>query len=64
MINAMNKVATSLNPFMYSGVLYLHHTLDYIRKQAKVIHIQYIPTQKNIAYMAVGSEISLSTLGQ
>ena len=62
-INAMNKVATSFNPFMYSRLSYLHHTLDYIRKQAKVMPIQYIPTKENIAYIAIRSETSLSTLG-
>ena len=70
MINAMNKVATSFNPFMYSRVLYLHHTLDYVlyrrdfglfpyMKQTRVVPMQYIPTQENIAYIAIRSEISL-----
>ena len=62
-MNAMNKVSTSFNPFMYSRVLYLHQTLDYIRKQTKVMPIQYILTKENIAYIATGSETSLSTLG-
>ena len=62
-MNAMNRVLTSFNPFMYSRVLYLHHTLDYIRKQDKVMPIQYILTKENIAYIATRSEISLSTLG-
>ena len=62
-MNAMNRVLTSFNPFMYSRLSYLHHTLDYIRKQAKVMPTQYIPTQENIAYIAIRSEISLSTLG-
>ena len=62
-MNAMNKVSTSFNPFMYSRVSYLHHTLDYMRKQAKVMPIQYIPTKENIAYIAIRSETSLSTLG-
>ena len=62
-MNAMNKVSTSFNPFMYSRVLYLHHTLDYIRKQAKVMPIQYIPLKENIADIATRSETSLSMLG-
>ena len=62
-MNAMNRVLTSFNPFMYSRVLYLHHTLDYIRKQAKVMPIQYILTKEDTAYIATRSEISLSTLG-
>ena len=59
----MNKVATSFNPFMYSRLSYLHHTLDYIRKQAKVMPIQCILTKENIAYIAIRSKTSLSTLG-
>ena len=58
----MNKVATSFSPFMYSRLSYPYHTLDYIRKQAKVMPIQYIPTKENIAYIAIRSETSLSTL--
>ena len=42
-INAMDKVATFFNPFMHSRISDIHHTLDYIRKQAKVMSIQYIP---------------------
>ena len=61
-MNAMNKVSTSFNPFMYSRVLYLHHTLDYIRKQAKVMPLQYIPLKENIADIATRSETSLSML--
>ena len=57
------KVATAFNPFMYSRVSYPHHTLDYIRKQDKVMPIQYILTKENIDYIASRSEKSLSTLG-
>ena len=59
----MNKVATSFNPFMYSRLSYIHHTLDYISKQAKVMPIQYIPSKENIADLATRSETSLSMLG-
>ena len=59
----MNKVTTSFNPFMYSRLSYLHHTLDYIRKQAKVMPIQYIPSKENIADKATTSKTSLSMLG-
>ena len=41
---------------------YLHHTLDYIRKQSKVMPIQYIPAKKNIADIATRSETTLSIL--
>ena len=51
----MNKVATPIDPFMYSRVSSLHHALDYMRKQAKVMPIQYILTKENIAYIAVRS---------
>ena len=61
-INAMNKVTTSFNPFMYSRLSYLHHTLDYIRKQAKVMPIQCIHLKANIADIAARSETSLSML--
>ena len=54
-MNAMNRVLTSFNPFMYSRVSSLHHALDYMRKQAKVMPIQYIPTKENIAYIAIRS---------
>ena len=48
-MNAMNRVLTPIDPFMYSRVSSLHHGLDYMRKQAKVMPIQYIPTNENIA---------------
>jgi len=47
---------------MYSRLSYLHHTLDYIRKQAKVMPIQYIPLKENIADIATRPETSLSML--
>ena len=59
----MDKVATSFNPFMHSRLSDIHHTLDYIRKQAKVMPIQYIPSKENIADIATRSETSLSMLG-
>ena len=59
----MDKVATSFNPFMHSRLLVIRHTLDYTRKQAKVMPIQHIPSRKNIADMATRSETSLSMLG-
>ena len=62
-ISAMDKVATSFNPFMHSRLSDIHHTLDYIRKQAKVMPIQYIPSKENIADIATRSETSLSMLG-
>ena len=62
-MNAMNRVLTPIDPFMYSRVSSLHHGLDYMRKQAKVMPIQYILTKENIAYIATRPEISLSTLG-
>ena len=55
-ISAMDKVATSFNPFMHTRLLDIHHTLDYIRKQAKVIPIQHIPFPENIANIATRSE--------
>ena len=62
-ISAMDKVATSFNPFMHSRLADIHHTLDSIRKQAEVMPIQYIPSKKNIADIATWSETSLSMLG-
>ncbi len=59
----MDEVATSFNPYMHSRLLDIHHTLDYIRKQAKVMPIQYIPLKENIADIATRSETSLSMLG-
>ena len=63
MISAIDKVDTSFNPFMHSRLSDIHHNLDYIRKQAKVMSIQYIPSKKNIADIANRSETSLSMLG-
>ena len=62
-ISAMDKVATSFNTFMHSRLSDIHHTLDYIRKQANVMPIQYIPSKENIADIATRSETSLSMLG-
>ena len=39
-ISAMDKVATSFNPFIHSRLSNIHHNADYIRKQAKVMPIQ------------------------
>ena len=38
-ISAMDKVATSFNPYMHSRISDIHHTLDLIRKQANVLPI-------------------------
>ena len=62
-ISAMDKVATSFNPFMHSRLADIHHTLDSIKKQAEVMPIQHIPSKENIADIATRSETSLSTLG-
>ena len=59
----MDKVATSFNPFRHSILSDIHHTLDYIGKQAKVLPIQYIPSKENITDIATRSETSLSMLG-
>ena len=62
-ISAMDKVATSFNPFMHSILADIHHTLDSIRKQAEVMPIQYIPLKENIADIATRSETSISIWG-
>ena len=62
-ISAMDKVATSFNPFMHSRLADIHHTLDSIKKQAEVMPIQHIPSKENIADIATRSETSLSMLG-
>ena len=38
-ISAMDKVATSFNPYMHSRISDIHHTLEVIEKQAKVLPI-------------------------
>ena len=62
-LSAMDKVATSFNPFMHSRLSDIHHTLDYFRKEAKVMPIICIPSKENIADIVTRSETSLSTLG-
>ena len=59
----MDKVATSLSPFIHSRLSDIHHTLDYIKKQAKVMPLQYILSKDNIADIGTRSEITLSMLG-
>ena len=46
----------------YSRLSYIHPTLDYIRKQAKVMPLQYILLKENIADIATRSQTSLSML--
>ena len=62
-ISAMDKIATSFNPFMHSRLSDIHHTLDVIREQADVMPINYIPSKENIADLAARSETALSSIG-
>ena len=54
-ISAMDKVATSFNPFIHSRLADIYHTLDSIKKQAEVMPIQHIPSKENIADIATRS---------
>ena len=60
-ISAMDKVATSFNPYMHFRISDIHHTLDLIRKQANVLPIQHIPSKENIADIV--TETLVSTIG-
>ena len=62
-ISAMDKVATSFNPYMHSRISDIHHTLEVIGKQAKVLPIQHIPSKENIADIATRTETLVSTIG-
>ena len=59
----MDKVASSFSPFIHSRLSDIHLTLDYIKKQAKVMPTQYILLKENIADIATRSETSLNMLG-
>ena len=59
----MDKVATSFNPYMHSRISDIHHTLEVIGKQAKVLPIQHIPSKENIADIATRTETLVSTIG-
>ena len=62
-ISAMDKVATSFNPYMHSRISDIHHTLDILRKQVTVLPIQHIPSNENVADMATREETLVSTIG-
>ena len=62
-ISAMDKVATSFNPYMHSRISDIHHTLELIGKQANVLPIQHIPSKENIADIATRTETLVSTIG-